>query len=92
MLSFLNKADGSKVAIFGALFLAFIAINYVGLHLIFVDGPDSIPEIQFLEGIVQAVVYSAAGVSSVHVITGAVSAYKTRLMPGGPPDGAQQNA
>lgn len=86
MLNFVNKLDGSKLAIFWSFFLALVALLFIGYHLTFADGSDAVSEIQFLEGVVQAVLFAGGGISTVHVVTGAVVAAKTAAKnQGGPP-------
>lgn len=83
MTKFINNLDGSKLAIFWSFFLALVALLFIGWHLVFADGPDALPEIGFLEGVVQAVLVAGGGISTVHVVTGAIVSAKAKSQ-GGP--------
>lgn len=76
MLKFLNNIDGSKFVIAWAFLLALAAVVFIGIHILIRDGQAGLAEIGFLEGIIQSVLYSAAGISTVHVVTGAVASHK----------------
>lgn len=71
----INLLDGSKVALMCMFLLAAIAMIFIGWHLLAADGPDSLPEIGFLEHVVDSVLVAGAGVSTIHVVTGAVSTH-----------------
>lgn len=88
MVNWINNLDGSKLAILGAFLLALAALILVGWHLIAVDGVDAIPEIGFMEKVVETVLYMGTGISTVHVVTGAVvnaKAAKNANQPGNQP-------
>lgn len=72
MTGFINGLDGSKLAILLSFVIALGALIFIGWHLIAVDGPDALPEIQFMEQVVQAVLLAGGGISTIHVVTGAV--------------------
>lgn len=86
MSGFINSLDGSKLAIILSFILALGALIFIGWHLIAIDGPDAIPEIQFMEQVVQAALIAGGGISTVHVITGAVVASKTKNQAAAQPD------
>ena len=90
MTDFINRLDGSKLVIFWSFFIAMIAMLIIGWHLIAADGPSASSEIQFLEGVVQAVLVTGGGISTVHVVTGAVLTNKANKQqpPAAPPGGA----
>ena len=85
MVSLINNLDGSKLAILLSFVLALGALVFIGWHLIAVDGPGAIPEIQFMEQVVQAALIAGGGISTVHVVTGAIIQAKTgKAQTGGP--------
>lgn len=92
MINTINKLDGSKLAIFWSFFLALVALLLIGWHLVFADGPDALPEIQFLEGVVQAVLVAGGGISTVHVVTGAIVQAKQAKQPAPSNGGANGSA
>lgn len=77
MTGFINSLDGSKLAIIGSFLLALGAMLFIGFHLTFADGTDAPAEIQFLEQVVKAVLLTGGGISTVHVVTGAIVNAKT---------------
>lgn len=85
MSGFINGLDGSKLAIILSFILALGALIFIGWHLIAVDGPDAIPEIQFMEQVVQAALIAGGGISTVHVVTGAIVQAKAAKNQAPPP-------
>lgn len=77
MLKFLNNLDGSKLAIIWSFIIALAALIFIGIHLVWVDGRDAVAEIQFMEGVVNTVLLAGGGISTVHVVTGAIVNTKT---------------
>ncbi|HEY7415946.1 MAG TPA: hypothetical protein VH593_12185 [Ktedonobacteraceae bacterium] len=92
MIEILNKLDGSKLVIFWSFTLALIAIIFIGVHIVLADGATAPAEIGFLEQVVQSVLVAGGGISTVHVVTGAVVAHKANKNqpPAAPPSGAAQ--
>lgn len=89
MLNFINNLDGSKLAIVWSFIIALAALVFIGIHLVIVDGRDALPEIQFMEGVVNTVLLAGGGISTVHVITGAIvnsKAAKNATQPSNQPE------
>ncbi len=72
----INSLDGSKLAIVASLFIVLLSVLFIGIHLVIVDGADALAEIAFLEQIIQFILPTAGVISSVHVVTGAVTQIK----------------
>lgn len=75
MRNFLNAIDGSKFTLFFMFLLATLAILFIGIHLLAADGPDTLPEIAFLEHVVDSILVAGGSISTIHVVTGAVSTH-----------------
>lgn len=86
MVKFLNNLDGSKLAIVWSFIIALAALIFIGIHLIVVDGRDAIPEIAFMEQVVQTVLLAGGGISTVHVVTGAIVQAKAKNQQQQPPE------
>lgn len=72
MTGFINSLDGSKIAILLSFFLAMGAMLFIGIHLVTADGSETVPILNFFEGIVNSVLIAGGGISSIHVVTGAI--------------------
>ena len=77
MSNFINSLDGSKISILLAFFLAALAMLFIGIHLVTADGTETIPILNFFEGIVNSVLLAGGGISGFHVVTGAIVQVKT---------------
>lgn len=72
MSNFINSLDGSKIAILLSFLLASVAMLFIGIHLVTADGSETVPILNFFEGIVNSVLIAGGGISSIHVVTGAI--------------------
>lgn len=71
-MKFINGLDGSKIAILLSYFLAMLGMIFIGIHLLTADGSETVPILNFFEGIVNSILIAGGGISSIHVVTGAI--------------------